>query len=196
MPAGSKAGSRSRSTASSASRRRRYSEGGYVGCCGTGSRASSGSRIRSSPTPRSPSPWACAGGSDAPTVSVKQADGFGAVLVDDQGHALYTPDEEAGGKIRCTRSCTTFWDPLPAGASAPTAASAVSGRLAVIRRTDDGSRQLTYGGEPLYRFTEDPGPGTVTGDNFKDDFDGTRFTWHAVTSRGPSTNPSQPSDVY
>ena len=134
-----------------------------------------------------------AGGGDAPTVSVKQVNGFGAVLVDDQGQTLYTPDQEADGKIRCTKSCTTFWDPLPAGTSAPTAGSAVSGRLAVIRRADDGTRQVTYGGKPLYRFTQDPGPGKVTGDNFMDDFDGTSFTWHAVRSGASADSPSSPS---
>ena len=142
---------------------------------------------------------AAANGAAAPTVSVKQVNGFGAVLVDDHGHALYTPDQEADGKIHCTKSCTTFWEPLRAGASAPTAASAVSGRLAVIQRADDDTRQVTYRGKPLYRFSEDPGPGQVTGDNFMDDFDGTSFTWHAVTAGGSthsSSGASQPSNGY
>jgi predicted lipoprotein with Yx(FWY)xxD motif len=43
------------------------------------------------------------------TVSVKQVDGVGAVLVDKQGRALYTPDQEATGKIRCNGSCTNIW---------------------------------------------------------------------------------------
>ena len=137
-------------------------------------------------------PAASAGGGGAPTVSVKNLAGFGAVLVDDHGHALYTSDQEAGGKIRCTDGCTTFWDPLPAGASGPTAASGVPGRLATIRRAD-GTRQVTLGGKPLYRFTEDPGPGQVTGDNFKDSFDGTSFTWHAVTTSGAAASTATPS---
>ena len=138
---------------------------------------------------------AATAGGGTPTVSVKNLAGFGAVLVDDQGHALYTPDQEASGKIRCTKGCTTFWDPLTAGMFTPTAAPGVTGRLATIRRTD-GTRQVTFGGKPLYRFTEDPGPGKVTGNDFKDSFDGTTFTWHAVTTKGtaaPATTPSQRS---
>jgi predicted lipoprotein with Yx(FWY)xxD motif len=138
-------------------------------------------------------------GRAAPTVSVKNVDGVGAVLVDDHGHALYTSDQEADGKVRCKDGCTTFWDPLEPGSSAPTAGSDVSGRLAVIRRADDGTQQVTYRGKPLYRFNEDPGPGQVTGDKVTDDFGGTRFTWHAVTSKGApdaSTRPSQRSDGY
>jgi predicted lipoprotein with Yx(FWY)xxD motif len=130
----------------------------------------------------------------APTVSAKQLAGLGAVLVDDHGRALYTPDQEKGGKIRCTGGCLTFWDPLTTGASAPTGGSDVTGKLATIRRSD-GTRQVTYKGMPLYRFTQDPGPGQVTGNDFKDAFGGTSFTWHAVTTSGlagssaPSSSP-------
>jgi predicted lipoprotein with Yx(FWY)xxD motif len=133
-------------------------------------------------------------GGAAPTVSVKQLDGIGAVLVDDHGHALYASDQEAGGRIRCTGGCTTFWDPLTA--TAPTAAPGVTGKLATIRR-GDGAQQVTFKGKPLYRFTEDPGPGQVTGDDFKDSFGGTAFTWHAVTTSGHATSaPSNPRSGY
>jgi predicted lipoprotein with Yx(FWY)xxD motif len=123
-------------------------------------------------------------GSATPTIGVDNVDGIGAVLVDDQGAALYTADEEADGKIRCTGDCLGFWTPLPAG-SPTTAADSVDGRLADIKRPD-GTRQVTYDGRPLYRFTEDGGAGKVTGDGFKDSFDGTEFTWHAVTTDGVS----------
>ena len=36
------------------------------------------------------------------TVAVQRVDGVGSVLVDSGGKALYTPDEEADGKVRCT----------------------------------------------------------------------------------------------
>jgi predicted lipoprotein with Yx(FWY)xxD motif len=45
-------------------------------------------------------------------VSVKHVDGVGNVLVDAKGQALYSPDQEAGGKVRCTGSCTSIWVPL------------------------------------------------------------------------------------
>jgi predicted lipoprotein with Yx(FWY)xxD motif len=130
----------------------------------------------------------CGGGSGgtsaaapSPTVSAKQLAGLGAVLVDDHGHALYAAEQEAGGKIRCTGGCLTFWQPLTA--TAPTGASDLTGKLATVRRAD-GASQVTYRGMPLYRFTQDPGPGQVTGNDFKDAFGGTSFTWHAVTTAG------------
>jgi predicted lipoprotein with Yx(FWY)xxD motif len=130
-------------------------------------------------------------GSGTPTVGVKTIDGIGAVLVDDHGAALYTPEQEADGKIRCTGECTAFWTPLQAG-SPTTAADSVDGRLADIKRPD-GTRQVTYDGRPLYRFSEDGGAGKVTGDGFKDTFAGTEFTWHAVTTAGVSAG-GKPSD--
>jgi predicted lipoprotein with Yx(FWY)xxD motif len=117
----------------------------------------------------------------APTVSAKQLAGLGTVLVDDHGHALYAAEQEKSGRIRCTGACLTFWQPLTS--TAPTGSSGLSGKLATIRR-GDGTRQVTYQGMPLYRFTQDPGPGQVTGNDFMDSFGGTSFTWHAVTTSG------------
>ena len=132
-------------------------------------------------------------GSRSPTVGVDRIDGIGAVLVDDQGAALYTTDEEADGKIRCTGDCLAFWTPLPAE-SPTTAAESVDGKLADIKRPD-GTRQVTFDGRPLYRFAEDGGAGKVTGDGFKDSFGGTEFTWHAVTTSGVSSASGGSSDA-
>jgi predicted lipoprotein with Yx(FWY)xxD motif len=126
----------------------------------------------------------------APTLSVKRIDGVGSVLVDGSGKALYTPDEERSGKVVCVDECLTFWDPLQPGSRTPTAGGDVSGKLGVISR-DDGSQQVTLDGRPLYRFSEDPAPGRVTGDGFEDDFAGTHFTWHAVTTSGTSSAPAR-----
>jgi predicted lipoprotein with Yx(FWY)xxD motif len=120
-------------------------------------------------------------GSD--TVGVATIDGS-QVLVDAGGNALYTPDQEANGKISCTGECETIWMPVTAGAGTkPTAAAGVSGKLGTVKRPD-GSLQVTRDGAPLYTFSEDGGPGTVTGDNFSDQFDGRTFVWHVVTVAG------------
>lgn len=121
------------------------------------------------------------------TVSIKQVDGIGTVLVDASGKALYTADVEADGKVRCKDACTSFWVPLAAPAGEPTAADDV-GKLGVIERPD-GMKQVTADGKPLYTFSEDTG-GKVTGDGFSDDFDNQRFTWQAVRAKGESTESS------
>jgi predicted lipoprotein with Yx(FWY)xxD motif len=127
------------------------------------------------------------------TVGVRQVDGMGAVLVDAGGLALYTPDQESDGKIRCTGGCTAFWQPLDAGSGTPTAADG-AGRLGVIRRPD-GSRQVTLGRKPLYTFSEDA-PGKITGDGFGDEFDGQRFTWHVVLGDGGRSEGSSSDSGY
>jgi predicted lipoprotein with Yx(FWY)xxD motif len=147
---------------------------------------------------------ACGGGGDsgtarpapegpAPTVSVASVDGVGDVLVDASGAALYAAEQEVGGSIACTGSCTTVWKPLTlGGAETPTAETALSSPLAVVMRPD-GVRQVTFGGRPLYRFELDASSGTVTGNGLVDSFDGRDFTWHVATPTGLSTSDSNSS---
>jgi predicted lipoprotein with Yx(FWY)xxD motif len=131
------------------------------------------------------------GGSDGTAssgaVSVESIDGTD-VLVDSQGRALYSADQERGGEVLCTAECASIWDPVPAsdGDSAP-----ADLKLGEVERPD-GGMQLTYEGSPLYAFTEE-GPGELTGDGFVDSFDGTRFSWSAATA-GSGSKPKSPDD--
>lgn len=52
---------------------------------------------------------------------VATVDRVGDVLVDSQGDALYSPDQETGGKVLCTDACASIWIPLtlPAGEHRP-----------------------------------------------------------------------------
>jgi predicted lipoprotein with Yx(FWY)xxD motif len=125
------------------------------------------------------------------TVSVADVDGVGNVLVDSKSMALYAANQEAGGKVVCTESCTTIWEPLTLSAAQvkPSAASDLGGKLGVVKRPD-GARQVTFNGRLLYRFAEDSSPLTVTGNGFSDSFDGTSFTWHVATPTGVSMSSS------
>jgi predicted lipoprotein with Yx(FWY)xxD motif len=142
---------------------------------------------------------ACGGGDDGGAsstttatstgaVTVQRVNGIGSVLVDAAGKALYTPDQEADGKVRCTGACAAIWQPAMAPASGAPKADGGATMLDVIVRPD-GKRQLTAGRKPLYTFTEDP-PGKVTGNGFSDDFAGRHFTWHAVLAGGGASSGS------
>jgi len=135
------------------------------------------------------SPAAAAG----KTVSQSDVSGVGTILVDADGAALYSPDEEAGGTILCKSSCTAIWIPLtlPAGQTQPTGTA----DLALVRRPD-GSQQVTYRGAPLYRFAEDTAPGDVKGNGVTDSFDGTDFTWHVAGDASASTGSGTGSYRY
>ena len=122
----------------------------------------------------------------AATVSVSSVDGVGDVLVDAQGTALYAADQETGGMVVCTGSCTSIWKPLTVSGR-PTAGDGVVAKLGTVERPD-GHRQVTLAGRLLYRFMEDPEAGTVTGNGFADSFDGQAFRWHVATPKGISTS--------
>lgn len=125
------------------------------------------------------------------TISVADVNGVGNVLVDSKSMALYAANQEAGGKIVCTESCATIWQPLTlaAGRGKPTGAGDLSGKLGVVKRPD-GARQVTFDGRLLYRFAEDSAPLMVTGNGFSDSFNGKSFTWHVATPTGVSTSSS------
>jgi predicted lipoprotein with Yx(FWY)xxD motif len=126
------------------------------------------------------------------TVSVEEIGDSGPVLVDSDGKALYTSEEEANSDVVCTEACAEFWIPLTIDAGAPTGDS-VPGDLGVVERPD-GTRQVTLDGERLYTFVQDEA-GEVTGDGFSDAFDGQQFTWHVVSADGaPDSNQGDTGD--
>jgi predicted lipoprotein with Yx(FWY)xxD motif len=124
---------------------------------------------------------ATAAAGEPATVNVEDIDGTGKVLVDSESSPLYTSEQEQDGKIRCMGGCLGFW--LPASVMGePTPGADVPGELGVVER-NDGTRQLTYDGVPVYRFSEDAA-GKVAGDGLEDEFGGKTFTWHVLTIDG------------
>lgn len=88
---------------------------------------------------------------------------FGRILVDAESHPLYTTTlDHKGGTPTCTGTCAATWPPLVVAAGEqPSAGSALSD-LGVVTRAD-GRLQVTYKGQPLYRYAQDPASGAVTG---------------------------------
>ncbi|MEV6269611.1 hypothetical protein AB0L64_20760 [Kribbella sp. NPDC051936] len=130
-----------------------------------------------------------AGGGAAPAgaaVSVKDVNGVGQTLVDASGKTLYFADQEAGGALKCTGSCLSFWIPATGNSQA------VQG-LATIKRSDTGAEQLTFQGKPLYTFKLDTAAGEAKGNNFSDAFSGVGFTWHAATTTAAAAPTKAPS---
>jgi predicted lipoprotein with Yx(FWY)xxD motif len=82
----------------------------------------------------------------------------GDILVDQNGMTLYTFDRDSELKSVCNAQCAASWPPLIAAAGAKRA-----GRYAIIAR-DDGGRQWTYKGKPLYLSVQDQRPGDRSGD--------------------------------
>ena len=118
-------------------------------------------------------------------VSTSDVSGVGTVLVNSSGKTLYTNNQETGGgTLKCTGSCLDFWMPAQDTGTMPTN---IQG-LGTITRSDNGEKQLTLDGAPLYTFTLDTSAGSAKGNDFQDSFGGTSFTWHAATTSGTASN--------
>jgi predicted lipoprotein with Yx(FWY)xxD motif len=89
------------------------------------------------------------------------------VLANHAGMTLYVFDKDADGKSACNGDCAVKWPPLLAGPS-----DAASGDYGLIAR-DDGKRQWTYKGRPLYLWFKDQKPGDTSGD-------GVNNVWHSA----------------
>jgi predicted lipoprotein with Yx(FWY)xxD motif len=125
------------------------------------------------------------------TVAIRAISGMGDVVVDSKGRSLYSSDQETSTKLACTTSdCTAIWTPLTVAAGqSPTGPSQLSAMLSTVKRPD-GKTQVALDGKPLYTFTFDHAPGDVGGDNQKDSFGGTNFTWHIATASGSAPAPT------
>ena len=155
---------------------------GLLAACGsTGGGAGAGGGPGTGGTASAAHGMAARGGM---VISVRKLPGVGTVLADRSGRTLYSPQQEAGGKIVCTGGCLGFWFPVRVAAGAALRApTGVTGALGMIHRPG-GLTQLTYNGKPLYTFRLDQAPGQAHGNNFTDHFGGTTFTWHALTTSG------------
>ena len=95
------------------------------------------------------------------------------VLTANNGLTLYTLSAEKHGTFICKGSCLKDWHPLAVARGVkPTGPVA----LGTINRPDNGLRQVTFEGRPLYTFDDDSKKGDANGEGFKD-----VGTWHAAT---------------
>src|SRR5262245_30849155 len=132
----------------------------------------------------SDSSGASSAGSGPGLVSVSDVSGVGNALVDSSGMTLYFADQESNGTIKCMDACLGIWTPAQASGKLP---NDIKG-LDVITRDDNGEKQLTFDGAPLYTFTLDRGPGQANGNDFTDSFEGASFTWHAAATDQSATS--------
>ena len=146
---------------------------GVLAGCGGSSYSSSSS----SPQPKAKST------NSATIVSTKSVSGVGSVLVDNSGRTLYTPAQEAGGKILCTSACTGVWPPLTVSSASALKANDMGGKLTTLKRAD-GTLQVAYNGAPLYRFKFDKSAGMASGNGAHDKFGSTSFSWKAAMVAG------------
>ncbi|MET7985823.1 MULTISPECIES: SCO0930 family lipoprotein [unclassified Streptomyces] len=101
----------------------------------------------------------------AGNLTVTESVKLGKVLTDGAGFTLYRFDKDTAEppKSSCDGACATAWPPVPA-AGAEAATGVDKALLGEVTRTD-GTKQLTIGGWPMYRFAKDTKAGDANGQN-------------------------------
>lgn len=104
---------------------------------------------------------------------------LGMILTDGRGRTLYLFKKDTKGVSNCSGACATAWPPVTTRGT-PVAGAGLTASLAGTITRADGTMQVTYGGNPLYRFVQDSAPGDVNGQ------DVTAFgaTWYVVGANG------------
>lgn len=150
--------------------------------CGNSDQTTAGSEATGSPgadaraaEPRSA--FASGTGSD---VSTGIPGSVGRVVVSQVGMTLYhfEKDQRNSGKTACYGACTKVWTPYLTGGPPQAELYARPQLLGTIKR-NDGTRQVTYAGLPLYEYASDPAAAT-TGVGLKS-FGG---RWYPVSPNG------------
>ena len=112
-----------------------------------------------------------ASGETTDAYPLKVAAGSGAVtnyLTAEDGKTLYMfkNDTVDSGKSTCNAGCVGTWPPFTVDSLDEVKAdAAVTGKLALITR-DDGTKQVSYKGSPVYYFSGDTKAGDTNGQGF------------------------------
>jgi predicted lipoprotein with Yx(FWY)xxD motif len=102
---------------------------------------------------------------EAPVVVVSQTTPLH--LVDASGNAFYALEGNQDGS-KCDTDCESAWPPLMAHSSRPSLAPGMQpGMLGALPR-EGGSLQVTYNGNPLYRYSGDMGAAATAGQGVSD----------------------------
>ncbi|MEU8530156.1 SCO0930 family lipoprotein [Streptomyces sp. NPDC048629] len=108
---------------------------------------------------------------------------LGKVLTDAEGFTLYRFDKDSASPptATCEGECAKAWPVVsPDGAKPPAGVDA--SKLGEVTRAD-GSKQLTVGGWPMYRYAKDTKPGDANGQ-------GVGGTWFAAAPDGKKAAPA------
>lgn len=98
---------------------------------------------------------------DDHAVKLTEKDGVGKFFTDAKGMTLYVFKKDTPGKSACSGPCVDRW-PLYFREMVAVPDGVKADDFGSITR-DDGNRQTTYKGWPLYYFVDDKSPGDTKG---------------------------------
>lgn len=114
-----------------------------------------------------------------------QSGALGVLVTDGDGRPIYRFDRDSHqpSSTTCTGSCATTWPPVLIGNQPPDLEGVNAALVGSFVRPDDGQRQLTLAGWPLYHHAGDDGGLTSTYGN------GTDNAWFVVAPSGDHAVP-------
>ena len=92
---------------------------------------------------------------------------LGTYVVDGKGLSLYLFEKDKGKKSSCYGACAKVWKPLTVKGT-PSAGTGLKGALLSTTKRTDGTKQVTYGGHPLYYYDDDHKAGQTEGQGVKE----------------------------
>jgi predicted lipoprotein with Yx(FWY)xxD motif len=116
-----------------------------------------------------PSAGASEAAGEAYEITAATSATLGKFLAGEDGMTLYTfsPDTTPD-KSTCNGGCATAWPPfMLEDDETATAGDGVTGKIATFAR-DDGTKQVSYNGKPLYYFQNDKAAGDTNGEGAGD----------------------------
>jgi predicted lipoprotein with Yx(FWY)xxD motif len=99
-------------------------------------------------------------------VKVAKKEKIGSYLTDAKGMTLYVFKKDSPGKSACAGDCVAKWPLYYREHAAPTGELKASDFATITR--EDGQKQTTYRGMPLYYFAGDKAAGDINGQGVKD----------------------------
>lgn len=117
-----------------------------------------------------PSPVAPDDGAAAPvaaatgpaTLATIEVDEYGRLLVDGDDLTLYVFLSDTDGRSTCYEACADNWPPVLTDGDAEAGGRIDDSLLGTVER-DDGTVQVTYDDQPLYRYSGDTSRGDILG---------------------------------
>lgn len=169
---------------------------GLAACSSAGatspSSSSGGAPVYGSATPspsKTPAPTASG------TALALRSTSLGRILTDGRGFTVYDFEADQGTTSNCSGACATAWPPVLAKVAAPKVGTGVEESLVGQTTRADGTKQLTYGGRPLYYYAGDSAPGSTTGQGSR----GFGAPWYVLTASGQEPNwalPGKPASAW
>lgn len=122
-----------------------------------------------------PAPGAAAG----PMLSLATQGAHGPHLAAGGAGPVYVLEGDRDG-AKCTGECLAAWPPVLMGDTQPSGGAGLQGAMIATIVRPDRSRQVTYNGQPLYRYAGDAGAGGAQGHGVTDRWG----TWRLVSPAG------------